>query len=514
MRTSTNNLQFPNYHRILNKNLLQFAFCLFLLVFTSVPSFAQHFTEAEIRSNKRIKLHECDSRELLQNVMYLNQKDFQHKSNPTYVHDSTILFSFISPQRNFVPYLKFDHLYEGIKEINIISYFPPDIGDWVENSYEVFHYNEKGQLTEYSEVWINGDYTGFPEEDLIEKSFYHYDEEGRLIEYENQNSYDLDVNRFGERSVFEYDNNGLLVKVYTYDRKLSEEADIEPYYQYFYRYDIVDSQNIESAILINSTRYTYQSPQSNPEWVLSDSSDIFRNNLLKIDSINKYRKGTTSPSIIYGQNQRIYNNDNQVRHEHINRHWDPTDNSWNSIQIRSFNYTAADEIGMITSYDSIPETQEKILDYTTSYEYDETVTSEDIKRHRSLGIPGFSGFVESHPKHMLLELKDLFTFNYEPAGTMWRYYYSKNEVPTSTNQINRSKELSAYPVPSRDKITINIEDIKGDVVLSVYTLSGQKLIHTNYTTGSQLDISHLDSGLYICSIINRGNLMQTRFIKH
>ena len=70
------------------------------------------------------------------------------------------------------------------------------------------------------------------------------------------------------------------------------------------------------------------------------------------------------------------------------------------------------------------------------------------------------------------------------------------------------RQLKVMPNPATDRISIQCDS---EVVLAViYTFTGQKVVSTSAT---EIDISHLPTGIYILSVTSVNGTERTMFIK-
>jgi hypothetical protein len=82
-------------------------------------------------------------------------------------------------------------------------------------------------------------------------------------------------------------------------------------------------------------------------------------------------------------------------------------------------------------------------------------------------------------------------------------------VSAPLNKLN-NEAFKCYPNPVIDKLTI---EIKGEAIISVYTLSGQKLISEEFTEISMLDLHNLKAGNYIVEAEVNGERFTQQILK-
>ena len=79
----------------------------------------------------------------------------------------------------------------------------------------------------------------------------------------------------------------------------------------------------------------------------------------------------------------------------------------------------------------------------------------------------------------------------------------------------KSSQISIYPDPATDKITIETSATQGQSQLSVMNLNGQEVITRQLTQSkTQLDISGLPGGVYFVRLINERTIVIRKFVKN
>lgn len=81
----------------------------------------------------------------------------------------------------------------------------------------------------------------------------------------------------------------------------------------------------------------------------------------------------------------------------------------------------------------------------------------------------------------------------------------------SLNEAN-SFEFGVYPNPATNEITLN-GDFTSNAVATIYDQSGRIVLSSTITSGSNLNISSLESGIYIVSIQDNGAISTTNIVK-
>jgi hypothetical protein len=80
---------------------------------------------------------------------------------------------------------------------------------------------------------------------------------------------------------------------------------------------------------------------------------------------------------------------------------------------------------------------------------------------------------------------------------------SKNSTPDKTDQKMGSSNISVFPVPAKDKVTIEIHGMENHFLLSIQNIDGKKMIQYPIKENkTELDISNLKSGVYFLQLLN------------
>ena len=89
----------------------------------------------------------------------------------------------------------------------------------------------------------------------------------------------------------------------------------------------------------------------------------------------------------------------------------------------------------------------------------------------------------------------------------WTYW-----IRTNTSIPNKSKKLNlkSYPNPTKENITISIENFNGNIQTEVYDIIGNRLQTTNETTISLRDYS---KGIYILKVAYGDKVKEVKVIK-
>jgi hypothetical protein len=104
---------------------------------------------------------------------------------------------------------------------------------------------------------------------------------------------------------------------------------------------------------------------------------------------------------------------------------------------------------------------------------------------------------------------------YLGSGFFNRYNdIEQNATLVKTDQKNGSIHISVFPVPSRDKLVIEISRIEEYEMLSIHALDGKELLHCRIKgSRTELDISNLKNGVYFLQLSNNKTFQIRKIIK-
>ena len=87
--------------------------------------------------------------------------------------------------------------------------------------------------------------------------------------------------------------------------------------------------------------------------------------------------------------------------------------------------------------------------------------------------------------------------------------------PSSSTDLVDDSTLSILPNPARDIITIQSELMTDEPAkVDIYTVNGQNIISSKVLSGNTIDISQLDSGIYIINIKTKNRIITKKLVKH
>src|SRR5690554_2811226 len=131
------------------------------------------------------------------------------------------------------------------------------------------------------------------------------------------------------------------------------------------------------------------------------------------------------------------------------------------------------------------------------------------------------GYACENEENQTFELKyatfygSSYTFDYiiteNPDGYLMLLVSDPNgNTATYTNQNLITKEIqqneiSIYPNPITDKVTLSNIDAYGKINVRVYDMSGKLLVSKTLSEKKEIDLSHLKSGVYFMHLLNASN---------
>ena len=124
----------------------------------------------------------------------------------------------------------------------------------------------------------------------------------------------------------------------------------------------------------------------------------------------------------------------------------------------------------------------------------------------------YTMFPISHPK-----LDKYASEKWNTSQSSWEnhyredYYYS-NSKPNSVTEITNT-EISLYPNPFNNSITITAQENNGILLLELFDIQGRKVQSTPFENTTELETSHLSSGMYIYKISGENNTISGKLIK-
>lgn len=102
---------------------------------------------------------------------------------------------------------------------------------------------------------------------------------------------------------------------------------------------------------------------------------------------------------------------------------------------------------------------------------------------------------------------------YAPNWIVFLYY---NSIVTNLSEMeNKTDNLSVYPNPAVDKLTVTYPNISNKFI-SIYNLQGQLLIRKEigyFIKSADIDIKDLTKGMYILRLENDECILTSKFIK-
>jgi hypothetical protein len=93
-------------------------------------------------------------------------------------------------------------------------------------------------------------------------------------------------------------------------------------------------------------------------------------------------------------------------------------------------------------------------------------------------------------------------------------FLAKLSSPTGINEVEKSMNISIFPNPSTDKITIETPAEKEGSTITIANIRGQVLLkHKANKSITTIDVSTLPDGIYIVKMVNKNRVHVGKFIK-
>ncbi len=200
-------------------------------------------------------------------------------------------------------------------------------------------------------------------------------------------------------------------------------------------------------------------------------------------------------------------------------------NCTHNILLYDFNLTVGDSILLTTllCYNQLP--------LYMKVSYIDSVLLEDMTYRKRINFSGYSDrswiegigskagllypYFDGIPCMCWLKLicfkqNDITLFKDESLVPCFNYMVSNKEFKNNSNLSN------VYPNPVNNKITIDLQDFNKltDIEFSICNIQGQVLIRQSLLQNkSEIDISHLEKGVYLLKLKNKENIIVHKFVK-
>jgi len=116
----------------------------------------------------------------------------------------------------------------------------------------------------------------------------------------------------------------------------------------------------------------------------------------------------------------------------------------------------------------------------------------------------FSTF-EEHPLNGNTLTVDLHAFS------ITALHIRQTELPVDVDQISSGEAMVLYPNPTDSRIYIHT--VSGQFTANIYNVSGQRVMQIENSQSAELDISHLERGVYFIEIQSAGEIQTIKIVK-
>jgi len=116
----------------------------------------------------------------------------------------------------------------------------------------------------------------------------------------------------------------------------------------------------------------------------------------------------------------------------------------------------------------------------------------------------FSTF-EEHPLTGSTLTVDLHAFS------ITALHIRQTELPVNVDQVSSGEAMVLYPNPTDSRLYI--QTASGQFSANIYNVSGQRVMQIENSQSPELDISHLERGVYFIEIRSAGETQTMKIVK-
>jgi hypothetical protein len=392
---------------------------------------------------------------------------------------------------------RFDFTYDVYNRVTQRSYYSRDIenNQWVGDVRFDFAYDVNGEIIQVAYY-----YWDFENNQWIigwgSKSDVLYDTYGNVVQI-IVSSWDSENDQWVQMSKYDYtyDVNGDIAEEINSFWSSEDNQWIETS-KYDYMYDA-------NGNYTEIRRYYWE--DLNNEWIESYRSDYtYDVNGNKIEEFFSQWYPENSQWIVFSGTKYDYTYDvNSVIIQEILFEWDVENEQWIEISKSNYAFGISGEVIEEVYFEWDAENNQWVAYWGQKYDYtyDFDISIDDLI------VPewydNFSYKILSAIDYSFDE--DNWVMNGEGI-----FYYS--DVNTNSLQNNQLNDLIIYPNPAINNVTINIAN--GNAFsLEIIDLQGKVVVKNLGDNGVSLDISHLNSGMYVYVINNQGVVYNGKLIK-
>ncbi len=369
--------------------------------------------------------------------------------------------------------LQFQYLYDSGWDTDVTHKFHYNAAGMVDTVYEIqkvedemdevevwtLKYDQKGLLSELVQGFTVYDEDGNGYFIENQKEVYEYNSEGNEISCIISYAEDIDVMTPTTKLTTTYDPDVISSKSFDWDADSDTWIPSSSYFNY------VDVYNGKD--LIRDTAWTWD--EDGAEYLLSSLTEYtYTNGVLTTSTESQWRG---SSFLMFRKTEYQYDaNGNGI--SELNYNWDKDASTWNNDGKYEMSYNF--EINMSqTAFTTVSEFETDYCEFKNA--------------------PITSVFKYWDGIEFITEGRTMFYLSEFKAGTV------TPETP-GTGTFNQEKSISAeyFPVPATDLLTINAPVDNGTVTLT--NANGDVVFSGTFTNTTQIPVSGLSRGIYICTI--------------
>jgi len=374
--------------------------------------------------------------------------------------------------------------------------------DWVPESYFFETFNDEGLLTiETFSFWDGSSEFNHDNASLIRR--YSYDDENRLILSETLNQNDIINNKINNSNIYHYDSLG-------YPTGIS---------RYFW------FDNVDTITHVKETEYNYNENQLLESivnyafdldigWEPDDSTffkynnqgiktEEFRYNWIKRD-INSYQ-----PSY-----KNIYHYDENLKltRKEIYHTFDREKDEFRYKDFLEYTYHEYGSLEKEVYFLSGFYDPRDIISETTYSHHTDILTQKAL---RPKGSP-LNNINLHNEKYVLFEHEKYIDMDYGYRDLDYRiqsFYSEIDPVSTTDPVISNTDLLNVSPNPAADFIQFDWEGYSGELEVTLYNITGQKISSIYTNNHNDVDLTEYNAGIYFYTVRNGDKIVSGRFVK-
>ncbi|NNE27034.1 MAG: T9SS type A sorting domain-containing protein [Saprospiraceae bacterium] len=416
-----------------------------------------------------------------------------------YVLDSTVRFDydFNTPIKVGKGHILYDTINQRELSLNFDPTSTPNV--LIGKSYTVRHYNDKEFFIRQSFNPWDGDYKNLDESNPLTIQTFYYDNNGLLERSESQGRQEIEENRPSSVRLLYYNDNQLLERYeyYSWDNTL-DSLTLRDYTLY---------RHNDQKLLDNIVQWDLHPVRG---WEYLDSTSFTYNEVGQLVKEDNFFWSISKGNIFFPNFQRnyLYNTNGTLKSRKRFESYKENTNTWGVFQMGEFDYHEYGSLSTITSIDSVYPYMIPEEYYEIKYIHDENIHQENVQLPRSLD----QGFHEYQNHILLTREENSIRYGSSPVERV-EYYYSKLPT-TSTQEVIKQDVASIYPNPViSNNINVFVSDYSSVLDVTIYNIDGQRLRQKQIQNNAQLNIAHLEPGIYIMRISAGEKYYNGKFVR-